>query len=329
MQCIGGVCRLYYNDASSNIFFNRVNKVEHIFVINPAAGASDSTNMIKEAIAKSKSGADCEIYRTKGAGDATDFVSKRCAKSTGPIRFYACGGDGTLNEVVNGAANHKNVGVGCFPCGSGNDFVKYYGGAEGFLDIDNLINGTEHPIDLILADGKYCINVLNFGFDTAVVKTMQKVKTNPLLRGKRAYYTGVVGALINSMRTPCKVTVDGEEISSSDILLCTVSNGRYVGSSFKCAPRAENDDGLLEVCLVKPLSRLTFLRLINYYTLGEHLDNPKFNNYIVYRRAKKISIEGGSGFAVALDGELVETRSIEVEVSEKALNFVVPRGVNY
>ena len=302
--------------------------MEHIFVINPAAGSSDPTNMIKDAIAKSTSGATCEIYRTKGAGDATAFVSKRCAESSEPIRFYACGGDGTLNEVVNGAAKHANVGVGCFPCGSGNDFVKYYGGAQGFLNIDNLINGTEHPIDLILANGKYCINVLNFGFDTAVVITMQKVKTNRLLRGKRAYYAGVVKALINSMRTPCKVTVDGETISSSDILLCTVSNGRYVGSSFKCAPRAENDDGLLEVCLVKPLSRITFVKLIKYYTRGEHLDNPKFHDYIVYRRAKKISIEGGSGFAVALDGELVETTRVEAEVSENAINFVVPRGIN-
>ncbi len=303
--------------------------MEHVFIVNPAAGSCDPTDLIKEAIAKSTSGAICEIYRTKGAGDATAFVSKKCAEGSGPIRFYACGGDGTLNEVVNGAAMHSNAAVGCFPCGSGNDFVKYYGGAQAFLDIDNLLNGTEHPIDLIFADGKYCINVLNFGFDTAVVKTMQKVKTNKLFRGKRAYYIGVVSALINSMRTPCKVTVDGEVISSADILLCTVSNGRYVGSSFQCAPRAFNDDGLLEVCLVKPLSRLTFVKLIKYYTNGEHLDSPKFNDYIVYRRAKKISIEGGLGFSVALDGELVETSLMDVEVVEKALNFIVPRGVNF
>lgn len=301
--------------------------MEHVFVINPAAGASDPTDMIKQAIAKSSSSASCEIHLTTGPGDATAFVSARCSRSSEPIRFYACGGDGTLNEVVNGAAKYPNVGIGCFPCGSGNDFVKYYGGAEGFLDIDNQINGEEHPIDLILADGKYCINVLNFGFDTAVVKTMQKVKTNRLFSGKRAYFAGVAKALINSMRTPCKVTVDGEVISNSDILLCTISNGRYVGSSFQCAPRSENSDGLLEVCLVKPLSRITFIKLIKYYTRGEHLDSPKFKDYIVYRRAKKICIEGGSDFAIALDGELVDISRVEVEVVEKALNFVVPRGI--
>lgn len=301
--------------------------MEHIFVINPAAGASDSTEMIKEAIAKSADSSNCEIYCTKWPGDATAFVAKKCSQSSEPLRFYACGGDGTLNEVVNGAINCPNASVGCFPCGSGNDFVKYYGGAEGFLNIENLINGEEHKIDLILADGKYCINVLDFGFDTAVLKTMEKVKTKKLFSGKRAYFLGVATALLKSMKTPCKVTVDGEVISDENILLCTISNGRYVGSSFQCAPRSENDDGLLEVCLVRPFSRITFIQLINYYTKGEHLDNPKFKDYIVYRRGKNISVEGGEGFTIALDGELFDASRVNVEVVEKAINFVIPRGV--
>jgi len=304
-----------------------MDKVEHIFVINPAAGTSDSTDRIKDDIAKSENSSNCEIYCTKGPGDATTFVAKKCSQSSAPLRFYACGGDGTLNEVVNGAINCSNASVGCFPCGSGNDFVKYYGGADGFLNIDNLINGEDHKIDLILVDGKYCINVLNFGFDTAVLKTMEKVKTKKLFSGKRAYFLGVATALLKSMKTPCKVTVDGEVISDENILLCTISNGRYVGSSFQCAPRAENDDGLLEVCLVKPFSRITFIQLINYYTKGEHLDNPKFKDYIVYRRGKNISVEGCDGFSVALDGELIDTNRVAIDVVEKAINFVVPRGV--
>ncbi|MBP8639502.1 MAG: diacylglycerol kinase family lipid kinase [Oscillospiraceae bacterium] len=302
--------------------------MEHIFVINPAAGPSDATHTIQEAIAKSVYSANCEIYLTKGPGDATDFVQKTCSQSSEPLRFYACGGDGTLNEVVNGVVNYPNAGVGCFPCGSGNDFVKYYGGAEGFLDIDNLICGEEHPIDLILANGKYCINVLNFGFDTAVLKTMEKVKTNWLFHGKRAYFAGVITALMKSMKTPCKVTVDGEVISDDNILLCTVSNGRYVGSSFQCAPRSENDDGLLEVCLVKPFSRLTFVQLMSDYSKGKHLDNPKFKDYIVYRRGKQISVEGGTDFSVALDGELLHNSKVSVAVVEKAIKFVVPRGIS-
>ena len=304
-----------------------MNKVEHIFVINPAAGASDSTKLIEEAIAKSKHAASCHIYCTKGPGDATDFVARKCSQNAGQLRFYACGGDGTLNEVINGAVDFPDASVGVYPCGSGNDFVKYYGGAEGFLNLDDLIEGDEHQIDLILANGKYCINVFDFGFDTAVLQNMANVKSKKLLTGKAPYIYGVLKALFSSMKTQCKVTVDGEVICNDYALLCTIANGKYVGSSFKCAPRSENDDGLLEVCLVKPFSRLTFFRLIKYYTKGEHLDNPLFKDYIIYRRARKIDIQGGRDFIYALDGELVEQPCVSVEAVEKAISFIVPRSI--
>ena len=301
--------------------------VEHIFVINPAAGPSDSTKVIEEAIAKSKHAASCQVYCTKGIGDATDFVAKKCSQSTGHLRFYACGGDGTLNEVINGAVNFPDASVGVYPCGSGNDFVKYYGGAQGFLNVDDLIEGDEHQIDLIFANGKYCINVFDFGFDTAVLKNMEYVKSKKFLTGKAPYMFGVLKALFYSMQTPCKVKVDGAVICDGNALLCTVANGKYVGSSFQCAPRSKNDDGFLEVCLVKPFSRLTFFRLISYYTKGEHLDNPMFKDYIVYRRARKVDIEGGRDFLYALDGELVEQPCVSVEVVEKAINFIVPHAI--
>jgi diacylglycerol kinase (ATP) len=301
--------------------------VEHIFVINPAAGASDSTNTIREAIENSAHASSCEIYRTKGPGDATDFVARKCSQSTGPLRFYACGGDGTLNEVVNGAVDFPGASVGVFPCGSGNDFVKYYGGAEGFLDVDALVGGDETQIDLIRANGKYCVNVLDFGFDIAVLTTMQRVKKKKLLSGRRAYFAGVAKALFSSMKTPCLVAADGERISGESCLLGTVANGTYVGSSFKCAPRSDNSDGILELCLVKPVSRLTFFRLIKYYTRGEHIDNPKFKNCMIYRRARKVEIEGGRDFAYALDGELVFQNRVCVEIVEKAISFIVPSGV--
>ena len=303
-------------------------KVEHIFIINPAAGASDSTQLIESEIAKSESSSYCKIYCTKGPGDATAFVARKCAESPEQIRFYACGGDGTLNEVVNGAVNFPNASVGCYPCGSGNDFVKYYGGAQGFLDIDNLINGTDHSIDLIRAGDKYCINVCDFGFDTAVIKTMEKVKTNKITSGKRAYFTGVAKALLNSMKTPCKVTVDGNVICNDYALLCTIANGTYVGSSFRCAPRSKNDDGLLEVCLVKPVSRFKFFTLMGSYTKGTHVENPRFDSCMIYRRGKHITIEGNSLFAYIVDGEVVNENRVEVEVVEKAINFIVPRGIS-
>lgn len=301
--------------------------MEHLFVVNPAAGYFDSTKIIEKALAESEFSKSCEIYHTKGPGDATDYVASKCAETGGAIRFYACGGDGTLNEVINGAVNFPDASVGCYPCGSGNDFVKYYGGAAGFMNIDNLINGTETPIDLIRAGGRYCVNVCDFGFDTAVIRSMERFRAKGFASGKSAYYLGVIDCLLHAMKTECKVTVDGELICNEDILLCTIANGSFVGSSFCCAPRSKNNDGLLEICLVKPLSRLKFFSLIGAYTNGRHLDDPRFNSCMIYRRGKHITVEGDCGFSYVMDGELVHENRMNVEVVEKAINFIVPRGV--
>ena len=300
--------------------------MKHIFVINPTAGKSDSTEFIREQLKKTCADKEYEIYVTKAPGDTSEFVDKRCASDPDDIRFYACGGDGTLNGVVNGAAPHKNASVSCYPCGSGNDFVKYYGGKERFLDLRALMEAEDELIDVMEVNGKYCVNVCNFGFDTAVAKTISKNKTKPFMGGKNAYYAGVVHALIHAMKTDGTVKVDGEEFFSGSFLLCTIANGTYVGSSFKCAPRSENNDGLMEVCLVKTISRPKFVSLIGSYTKGEHLDDPRFDSCILYRRGKTIEISSDTpGFAYTLDGEIVENSSFTVNTLATSLRFAVPK----
>ena len=84
--------------------------------------------------------------------------------------LYACGGDGTANEVLHGLIGFENASMTCYPCGSGNDYVKYYGGAEKFLDIEALLAGEEHRVDVMRMGHRYAINVINFGFDTAVAR---------------------------------------------------------------------------------------------------------------------------------------------------------------
>lgn len=300
--------------------------MKHIFIVNPAAGRSDKSREISDFV--SSNNINAEVYTTKYAGDAAAYVKEWCgAHPDEPVRFYACGGDGTLNEVASGVVSFPQASISAYPCGSGNDYVKYYGGAEAFLDIKALMEGEEVPVDLMKIGDRYCINVCNFGFDAKVAKVMIKVKRKKIIGGKNAYYTGVVAALINAMRNRCKVTVDGERIGGKDVmLLCTVSNGSYVGGSFKCAPRSLNDDGLLEVCYVKPLSRLKFVQLVALYQAGEHLDSAKFKEIILYRRGKKVDIEAPEGFLLCIDGDIIEGTDFTIEAMNKAIKFAVPKG---
>ncbi len=301
--------------------------MKHIFIFNPAAGKENAKAALESQLQTYYSNVDYEIYQTRGRGDAVSYIKNYCNIHSEPVRFYACGGDGTLNEVVNGAAGFSQASVGCYPCGSGNDFVKYYGGKELFLDLSAQLEAEEEEIDLIRVGDRYAINATHFGFDSCVAQTMTNVRRKKLIGGKNAYTTGILVALVKAMRNKCKVTADGTLLNpEGKILLCTLANGQYVGGSFRCAPRSVNNDGLIEVCLVKPVSHLKFISLMNYYKEGTHLSDPKFEKVLKYCRAGKIEVEAPEGFVYALDGELIEENRFTVEVARKALRFAVPKG---
>ena len=298
--------------------------MKHYFIVNPAAGSTDSFKALTEKLGTIS--ADYEIYRTAEKGDAIRFIKSKCEElSYEKLRFYACGGDGTVSEVANGAVGYSNAEISCFPCGSGNDFVKYYGEKERFFDIEELISSAAKPIDLIKVGNRYSINVVNFGFDTYACKVMNEIKTKPFIGGKRAYYFGVIKALISAMKSKAKVYADGELLNENgEMLLCSAANGRYYGGSFCCAPRSENDDGLIDVCLIKPISRLRFLTLVSAYEKGKHLDSPAFSDIMVYRRCKKLEIKAEGSFAASLDGEITDGQDFTCEIIPSAIKFAAP-----
>ena len=109
--------------------------MKHVFIINPKSGKDDKKEGLLNQLKKYKDKLDYQIYITKSSKDATRYVDEYCKQYKEDVTFYACGGDGTLNEVVSGAIGHNNAIVSIYPCGSGNDFVKIYGGKEKFSNI--------------------------------------------------------------------------------------------------------------------------------------------------------------------------------------------------
>ena len=303
--------------------------MKHYFIVNPAAGKQNSVDQLTCEIEKYTDRYDIEIHETVAPHEATEFVRQKCTENPDTeLRFYACGGDGTLSEVVNGVVGFENASVTCYPCGSGDDFVKYYGGRENFLNIEALMTAKDDLIDVLsINDRVYSINIINFGFDTKVCKTMIKVRRRKIIGGKRAYVTGVVTALLTAMKNKCEVKADGELLNpKGKILLCTLANGSYVGGSFYCAPRSLNNDGLIDVALFRPLSRFTFVKLLPVYTKGGHLDDPRFRKYFEYRRVKSVSIKAPEGFSLTVDGEILDGTEFTISVLPRALRFAVPSG---
>ena len=304
------------------------NYMKHIFVINPSAGSGAGVATLKEKISALK--CDCEIYETTAHRDAVRFVKEYCEKTDAPVRFYACGGDGTLKEVAEGVIGYPHASFTVCPIGSGNDFVKYFGGAEGFLDLERLTEAEDKKVDAIgiSADGiedTYSINVCNFGFEAYVAGTMHKVRRKPIIGGSNAYTTGIVAAIFKAMKTRGEIYADGKLINPKGaFILCTAANGGYVGGGYYCAPRAAVDDGMLDICMIKPVSLITLVRLIGTYKKGGHLDDKRFAKYITYCRAKKVEVITKKPFFAALDGEVFETTHLVAEIKEGVLNFAAP-----
>lgn len=296
--------------------------MRHIFVVNPCAGGKDNSSVIEAAVRQM--GKDCEVYRTMAPRDATRFVADCCRRYAGEaLRFYACGGDGTLNEVVSGAVGFDGVEVGCYPCGSGNDYVKYWPQAD-FTHLEAQLKGGSVAVDVMRVGDRYCVNTLNFGFEAAVCHTMADVRRVPLLGGRMAYTTGILKSLATSMKNPCRISVDGAMWYEGDLLLASAANGMYAGGGYRCAPRAVNDDGLMEVLAVKPMHVTRFAKLIDYYKRGEHLDREELREVMQYTRAARLTIESDRPFFIATDGELLEGAKFEVECIHKAINFIIP-----
>ena len=141
--------------------------MKHLFIVNPVAGGKDRHEYVAEQARLALEGsADAyEVYITTAPMDACAKIKAEAASGE-ELRVYACGGDGTLNECVNGAVGHDNVAVTHFPCGTGNDFIKMFGEEkERFFDLAELVHGEVRALDVMECCGRYAINICSVGID--------------------------------------------------------------------------------------------------------------------------------------------------------------------
>ena len=302
--------------------------MRHIFVVNPASGVKNRTEEIKELVKKELEEDEYIIYETKGVGDAIMYVKEFIASHPNEqLRFYACGGDGTLNEVVNGAVGYENVEITNYPIGSANDFLKYFEGYY-FKNLHNLIHGKVVKSDVIKFNERYVLNVFNIGYDAKVVELQRKFKRWPLVSGNFAYTLGVVFALLGKRCHKMKVTIDDELFFNGKVTMVAVANSVCYGGSYHCAPIAKIDDNIIDVCVVKKVSIPTFAKLAKIYQKGEHLENEKAKKYIEYKQGKKVQIEIDNAISYSIDGELGKSNNVVLEVLNKVVNFIVPSSDN-
>lgn len=298
-----------------------MNQMHYVFIFNGRADKAAAAEAVKAAIEALPEKPSCEYYYTTAPKDATSFVKNYCElHKQDKVCFVACGGDGTINEVACGLVGEQNKYMGIIAMGTGNDFVKYWPGKD-FRSVEKLLGGTESKIDAIKVNDTYCVNITDIGFDAIVGDTGAKLSA----RGwKGAYRWGIVVAILKGRFNDIHITADGELLNKKRMLLCSLANNHYVGGEFFCAPKAVNNDGLIDVCLVKTISLFKFLKLLPIYTAGKHLEDSHFDKCIVYRQAKKVEVSTPKTIKICIDGEMISGDHFTAEILPAAVNIVIP-----
>lgn len=301
--------------------------MKHIFIINPAAGKYDRTEEYTEkieAVCRPR-GLDYEICRSNAPGDCRRIAHEAAAAGE-EVRLYACGGDGTLNEVINGAVGFDNAAVTHFPGGSGNDMIKMFSETAPFFDLERLLDCDEAQFDLIRCNETHSANILSMGLDARIGTEIARYKKLPLLSGHGAYLASTLVNLIKGISQHFVITLDdGTRLDDKFTLICAC-NGRWYGGGFNPVPDAEPDDGLLEVLVVKKVSILTASRVIGKYKAGQYRQLPEL---ISHHRCKSLTIACDKPSVVNVDGEAVFTDVAKITARPCALRFFYPRGLTY
>ena len=298
--------------------------MRHLFVINPAAGKGNREEEIRKRLESAMQGREepYEIYVTKGPMDATEKIRAEAEKG-GELRVYACGGDGTLNECVCGAAEKPNVSVTHFPCGTGNDFIKAFGEeSKRFFNPEELIEGETREIDVIRVGDRYSVNICSVGIDARIGCNVHKYSKRG---GTGGYVVSTVVEVLRGVATPMRATIDGVINEGKKTLVC-VCNGTSYGGMFTPVPEARVDDGVLEVLAAEKVSRLSFAKLVGTYAKGNYRKMP---DVIRHYGARHVVIEAEEAFSVNLDGEEIRTKRAEMILVPRGLRFTFPKGMRY
>lgn len=304
--------------------------MKHIFIVNPVAGKFNQTKIIahrvNEIFLNNVIEGTYRIETTKGVGDAT-LIARKYAETNEEICLYACGGDGTLNEVLNGCYGYANVHLAIIPIGTGNDFVKSFGlGAEShFLDLDQMLHAKTRVIDVLEVNGRYSLNIINAGLDANIAKNVTKFRRLPFINGAGAYNLSLVYCFFTSMKNQFRFMIDGKLQQDFDYTFSVMANGQFYGGSYQAAPLSDMQDGFIDIVLIPTIARRKILKLIGVYKRGEHLQE-EYQDIVHYMRGNRIEILSKKPVTICIDGEIAQFEKPIITIHPSAVKILIPES---
>lgn len=298
--------------------------LRNLFIINRHAGKKNSWKTVSEQL-QSLNPPNLTVKYTSCRGDATVIAREFVCNSSDFVRVFACGGDGTINEVVKGVFDLDNCAVAPVPIGSGNDFIRSFPyEKEEFLDIKRLLSGNICEIDLLKCGEYLSDNSITIGFDCAVAKNVDKFKHRKLITPGLAYKLSIFYCLLTGRKHNFRIKIDGREVEHKGTYLLSVcAKGKYYGGGIKCSPKADNSDSLIDFMYIPTVGVLKFVSLLSTFIKGEHIDNPKLD-FVEHTKCKTIEYISDSPMEIGVDGEIVTVKRAEITVLPKSVKMIMP-----
>ncbi len=307
--------------------------MHHLFIINPVAGKKNIKEIIEYINTYfNKDYRNYTIVLTEYRGHATKIVKENLKDKNYCI--YAAGGDGTVNEVLNGIMQGDILclhALGIIPLGSGNDFIRSLDSAYNKTlrrDIKKLIKSTIEgnlkKTDILIAENRYFLNVASAGFDAKVVYNSLKLKKLSMISPKLSYFLSVLYSFINIESYLNYIEIDENPVIEKSILFIAAGNGKYYGGGMKVLPNASINDEMMDICIVDAISRRRLLYLFPGFIKGTHLKAPE----VTIIRAKKLTLITDTNERIQIDGELIShKKKIEIKISPVKINILVPNNL--
>ena len=298
--------------------------MRYVFIANPNAGAKNGLEKYRERIVSTceRIGAPYKFMLTRSGSDLTDFA--RSESEVGDdVRIIVLAGDGGICGAANGIIGRDNVEFGIIPCGSGNDYVKTFGGAAGFEDIENYLTAPSRYVDAIDTGHFASLNICSMGIDAMICDRTNRMTRTKKLLGSGTYTLAVLISMLGKVYNTLKVTIDDSEVYEGEFMFSLAACGQYYGGGYKGAPMADPYDGLLDFVMIRRVSKLKMARLLGDYKSGRYPESKKFEGLLTVRRGKKMKIESKKPAIVNIDGECLTLSEVTFEVIPKALRLIV------
>lgn len=300
--------------------------ITHIFIVNPYAGRLTFAADLRKKLSEIKY-IKYFVFNTRYPGHEQELVKEILGMFENErLRFYCCGGSGTMRNVLNGFENLSDVEIAFFPCGLTNDFLKMFGSdAKRFWDIEELINGEVLDVDYIKSSRGVLLNTFSTGLDAALIAKTDEHRMLRVFHPSLPYAIGGLYAMLVSRRQAYEVELEGKKVNGR-VTEIFFGNGGIFGGNLPLAKCADVMDGKADYRIIPDCSIFTIVTKILPILKGK--DN-KLDEISDYGRSKSITVRriDGKPFLANQDGEADITREWTGLVVHKGLHFVVPKGV--